>query len=180
MARAFVAAGSNIAPARNLHRAIGLLAGRLRVRGISTVYCTVPEGRPGQPPFYNCVLEIETGSPPAELKAQLRAIEDDLGRVRTADRYAPRTIDLDLVLYDDLVLAGGGLVLPDPRIRERPFLAVPLAELAPDLVLPGSGQLVRDLADRMPRQGMRALPRYTATMRAEAGPASADNRRNGC
>ncbi len=168
MARAFVAVGSNINPARNVRAAIRALAERVRVAAISTVYRTEPECRPGQPPFYNCVIEIETGLSPRTFKFQLlRGIEAALGRQRTADKDAPRTIDLDLLLYDDLVLNTSGLVLPDPDIARRPFLAIPLSELSPGLVLPGTLAPVAELAANMPPTGMRPRIAYTARLRRE-------------
>ncbi len=168
MVRAFIGVGSNIEPADNVRKAVRLLAAHVRVAGVSAVYLTRPEGRPGQPPYYNCVAEIETNLPPAELKrAVLRRIEDDLGRVRTADKFAPRTIDLDLIVYDDLAVDTGDLVLPDPLIRRRPFLAIPLAELAPEMVLPGGGMTVGEIAAAMPRGGMKRLDRYTKLLRDE-------------
>jgi len=147
MAQAFVAVGSNINPEVNVRAAVRVLAERVHVVAVSTVYRTEPEGPPGQPPFYNCVIEVTTDIPPHEFKFEvLRPIESELGRKRTSDKYAPRTIDLDLILYNDLVLNTDGLVLPDPDIRNRPFFTVPLAELAPDLTLPGTNVRIAELA----------------------------------
>jgi len=147
MAQAFVAVGSNINPEVNVRAAVRLLAERVQIAAVSTVYRTEPEGPPGQPSFYNCVIEVTTDIPAHEFKFKvLRAIESELGRQRTSDKYAPRPIDLDLILYDDLVLNADGLVLPDPDIRNRPFLAVPLAELAPGLTLPGTNVRIAELA----------------------------------
>ena len=98
MARAFIGVGSNVEAGENVRRALRLLAQEMRVVGVSTVYETEPEGRPEQPRYYNCVVEIETEAPPAELKQSLREIEDRLGRERSDDRYAPRIIDLDLLI----------------------------------------------------------------------------------
>jgi len=168
MVRAFVAIGSNIDPAANLRSAVNLLARRLAVTRLSTVYRTEPEGRPKQRQFYNCVVEVRTDLPPLDLKFQvLRQIETQLKRQRTSDIYAPRTIDLDLILYGDLVLAADGLVLPDPDIVRRFFLAAPLAELEPDLILPGSDIRISALAARLPRNKARALHSYTAQLRQE-------------
>src|SRR3990170_4754101 len=115
MPRAFVAVGSNIDPETNVRRALLLLAREVRLLGISTFYQTKPIDRPDQPPFYNGVIEIETELPPGELKhSLLRRIERELGRVRTEDKHAPRAIDLDLLLYDDVTLEEEGLRLPDP------------------------------------------------------------------
>jgi 2-amino-4-hydroxy-6-hydroxymethyldihydropteridine diphosphokinase len=100
MTRAFIGIGSNIDPAENVRAAIRSLAQQTRLVGISMVYCTDALDRPEQPPYYNCVVAIETEVPPAEVKhGILHPIENSLGRKRTADRYAPRTIDLDLIVY---------------------------------------------------------------------------------
>ena len=136
MPRAFVGIGSNIDPARNVAKALRLLGRRARLRAISTVYATAPIGRPEQEQYYNCVAEIETPLPPLRLKIEvLAAVEQDLGRVRSEDKFAPRAIDLDLLVYDDLKMETADLTLPDPDIAARPFLALGLRELAPDLDL---------------------------------------------
>jgi dihydroneopterin aldolase/2-amino-4-hydroxy-6-hydroxymethyldihydropteridine diphosphokinase len=167
MARAFVAIGSNIGPEENVRQAIRLLGERMRIVAISTVYRTKPLGRPEQDDFYNGVLAVETEAPPVELKRILRGIETRLGRIRGEDRSAPRAIDLDLILYGDLVMDVADLVLPDPEITSRPFLAKPLSELAPDLVLSGSTIRVSDLARELPAGGMIPLASYTEQLRRD-------------
>lgn len=168
MTRAFIGVGSNIKPAENVRAALHSLARQTRLVAISTVYLTAALGRPEQPPYYNCVAEIETEAPPAAIKfGLLRNLETQLGRHRTQDKYAPRTIDLDLIVYGDLVLDETGLRLPDPEILERPFLAIPLLELAPALVLAGHGQPLREVAAAMPRSGMQGLPDYTERLQRE-------------
>jgi 2-amino-4-hydroxy-6-hydroxymethyldihydropteridine diphosphokinase len=167
MTRAFVGIGSNIEPERNIAKALISLAREARVVGVSTFYRTRPEGRPEQPDFYNGVAEIETDLPPVELKQTLRRIERELGRERTEDEYAPRTIDLDIALYDDLAIETDDLTIPDPRISKRAFLAIPLFELAPDLVLPGSGIALRDIAESFCEHGMQPLTAYTERLRKE-------------
>jgi len=168
MHRAFVAVGSNADPANNVRKAVHLLKRLTRVVSISTVYLTEPEGPSGQPPFYNFVIELETDLAPLEMKLQLlRPIETALGRVRTGDKFAPRTIDLDLILYDEVVLDTAELTLPAPQIVRRPFVAIPLAELAPALVLPGSGSIVAQVAAAMERKTMTPLPDVTALLKRE-------------
>jgi 2-amino-4-hydroxy-6-hydroxymethyldihydropteridine diphosphokinase len=165
MTRAFVAAGSNINPEENIRAAIKALAKSVRVAAISTVYQAAAEGRPEQPPFYNCVVEIETDIPPRALKFDiLRPIEAKLGRQRSQDKYAARAIDLDLIAYDDMALQTADLTLPDPEIAERPFLAIPLSELAPDLKLPGQTLRMSELAARLTPHNMRPLREYTARL----------------
>lgn len=168
MTRAFIGIGSNIEPAENVRAAIRGLARQTRLVAISTVYLTEAVGRTEQPPYYNCVVEIETEAPPADIKfGLLRGIENKLGRQRTADKYAPRTIDLDLIVYGDLTLDAEGIKLPDPEILERPFLAIPLSELAPDLVLAGYGLRIGEVAAKLPPDGMQPLPDYTKSLREE-------------
>ncbi len=168
MARAYVSVGSNIEPADNVRKALELLCGRAHLTGLSTVYLTPAEDRPDQPPYYNCVVELETQTPPLEFKhSVLRKIEETLGRSRTTDKSAPRTIDLDLILYDDLILETGGLVLPDPQIFRRAFVALPLSELSTELKMPGSGITVSEVAADLPRAGMKPLVRYTEKLRKE-------------
>jgi len=168
MVRAFVSVGSNIDPENNVRAALRLLGESAAVRAISTVYLTEPIGPTRQPPYYNCVIEIETGLSPLDLKYRLlRRVEASLGRVRTADRYAPRTIDLDLILYNDAVLTSDELILPDPDILVRPFLATGLRELAPGLVLPGSGVSIESVAARLSNETLKPLEHYTEQIRKE-------------
>ena len=168
MARAFISIGSNIDPETNVRNAILRLTETARVKAISTVYRTVPIGRPGQPPFYNCVIEIETDLPPRDLKfLLLRRLESEMGRTRGTDKFAARTIDLDLILYDELVTTAEDITLPDPDILRRPFLAVALHGLAPGLVLPGSGMRISEAAPAQPRKDMTPLENYTQRIRKE-------------
>jgi 2-amino-4-hydroxy-6-hydroxymethyldihydropteridine diphosphokinase len=168
LARAFIGMGSNIDPERNMREALRLLASAVRVLDLSTVHQTEPIGRPEQPPFYNCVAAVETQLSPQELKQTvLRAIEHRLGRVRSGDKYAARTIDLDLLLYGELVLREAGLELPDPDILVRPFLACGLHELAPGLVLPGSSLPISEVAGRLKDPAMKPLETYTALLKGE-------------
>ncbi len=173
MVRAFLAIGSNINPEENVKKAIRLLTIKTQVIGISTVYLTEPEGRPGQPPFYNLVVKVETQMPPREFKYSiLRTIENDLGRIRTEDTYAPRTIDLDLILYDDLALQTQDLTLPDPEILRRPFLAFPLSELSPDLILPGTDLSIKQVMGGLSKARMKPMDHFTQLLKKEVS--------NGC
>lgn len=170
MAKAFVSAGSNIEAEKNMRQALRLLVNDVRVRAVSTVYLTEPIGPPGRPPYYNCVIQIETALPPLVLKCHvLDRIEGELGRARSSDRYAPRTIDLDLILYDSVVLAEKELTLPDPDILRRPFLIAALRELAPDLVLPGTAVSIAEASKSVHFDTMKPLAAYTDTLRKELG-----------
>jgi 2-amino-4-hydroxy-6-hydroxymethyldihydropteridine diphosphokinase len=168
MARAFVSMGSNIDPEENIAKALRALSRAIHITKLSTIYLTEPENRPEQPLYYNCVVEIETTIPPIELKRQiLRRIEDALGRKRNDDKYAARTIDLDLILYDKLMMMTADLMIPDPDIVRRPFLAIPLFELAPSLVLPGSGERIDTVATALMHSPMKPLQDYTERLRKE-------------
>ena len=168
MARAFIGIGSNIDPERNIRQALGRLSQAAHLTAISTFYREPALGRPDEPAFYNGVVAIETDLPPLRLKHDLlKRIEADLGRRRTSDKYASRTIDLDLLLYDDCVLSNNELTLPDPDILERAFVAIPLCELAPDLLLPGSGLPIGRVAERFAVEDMECLHEYTRLLRYE-------------
>jgi dihydroneopterin aldolase/2-amino-4-hydroxy-6-hydroxymethyldihydropteridine diphosphokinase len=157
--------GSNIDPEDNIRRAIALIKEKARITGVSSFYLTEALLRPGQPPYYNGVLEISVDLGPLELKnGLLRGIEERLGRVRTKDAHGPRTIDLDIILYDDMVFEGEGLKLPSPEILERVFVAVPLSELAPEVVLPGSGVRLKEVAERFEADEMVELAGFTKEM----------------
>jgi 2-amino-4-hydroxy-6-hydroxymethyldihydropteridine diphosphokinase len=167
MARAFVSVGSNIEPEKNVRSALQRLGEQVMIRAVSTVYLTEPIGPAGQPPYYNCVADVETDLTPFGLKQKvLRGIETALGRTRTGDKYAPRAIDLDLILYGEVVMTTDELVLPDPDIFRRPFLAAAMRELAPNLVMPGSGKHINDGAAPMPHE-MKPLEQYTKLIRKE-------------
>src|ERR1700732_1366024 len=132
---AYIALGSNLGDRRdNLDRALEALGQRadISVEKVSRYYETDPVGGPpGQGPFLNAAALIRTELPPAELLKVLLDIERSLGRVRQR-RDGPRTIDLDLLLYEDTVTSDAGLTLPHPRMHERLFVLEPLAEIAPD------------------------------------------------
>lgn len=143
MKRAFVALGANIGdPVATIHSAIDALA---RLEGVrllraSALYRTAPVGLKHQPDFINAVAEVETGLEPHALLAALLGTEARFGRVRDR-RNGPRTLDLDLLLYDGLSLDTPDLTLPHPRLHLRAFVLVPLAEIAPDLAIPGRGSV---------------------------------------
>lgn len=152
--RAFISVGSNIDPARNIVRALKLLARRVDVCGISTFHRTEPIGPAGQPPFVNGVCCIRTDMPPGALKYEvLRAVEVATGRLRTADPYAPRPIDLDLVLYGETIV--------DESELSRPFVLAGLAELEPNLRLPGESELVSCTHPSPEQAGMTPMPELT-------------------
>jgi len=126
---AFIAVGSNIEPQRNVMAALTALAEMTQVAGSSTFYRTAPIGRPDQPAFVNGVWLIHTDLSPRAVRDDLLGpVERLVGRRRTEDKFASRTIDLDLVLYDDLTIHDRDLTLPHPDIA-RPFVSRPILEL---------------------------------------------------
>lgn len=170
MGRAFIALGSNIEPEKNIEEALRLLSKEIRITGLSTVYRTEPVGMPGRAWFLNCVVEAATSLGAKELKfSVLRRIEDALGRVRGKGAAPERTIDLDLILYGDFTIVEEGLVLPDPEITSRPFLAIPLFELDPVLVLPGSRMSLCEVAASMRPGPMEPLKGYTEKLKKTLG-----------
>jgi 2-amino-4-hydroxy-6-hydroxymethyldihydropteridine diphosphokinase len=155
---AFIALGSNLSPETNLPLAAGRLAELGRVRAVSMVYQNPAIGPSPAPDFLNAAVLVETNLTAEDIRERLREIESDLGRVRTSDRYAPRTIDLDLCLLGAQVIETLELALPDPDLLTRPHLAIPLAELAPDFPHPVTGEPLGAIAERL-RPGADLRPR---------------------
>jgi 2-amino-4-hydroxy-6-hydroxymethyldihydropteridine diphosphokinase len=148
MATVYVSLGSNLGDRlSSLGAAVEGLAAvpQCRVTAVSGVFESEPVGGPpGQGRYLNAVVRLDTDRDPFALLAEFQALERGLGRVR-GEPWGARTIDLDLLLYDDVVVRSPLLTVPHPRIAERPFVLGPLAELAPDLIHPTLGRSVRDL-----------------------------------
>lgn len=163
--RAGVALGSNLEDRlRHMQTARDHLRA-LHVEGApflcSRVYETAPEDcPPGSPAFLNAAIELSTDLPPLDLLARLQAIEVRLGRPRLHGHHAPRTIDLDLLYFDNLVLRLPELELPHPRIASRAFVLQPLNDICPLRVLPGAAMPVEDLLKTLP---VSDLPRAVAS-----------------
>ncbi len=157
MTRAYVALGSNLGD-REAHLR-GALAGLaatpgVALAGVSRLYETEPLGPP-QGPYLNAVAALDTELEAPALLARLQELERAAGRRRSAERFAPRTLDLDLLLFGGACLDAPDLSVPHPRLHERAFVLVPLAELAPDLVHPRLGVRIAELAQRLGRSGVR-------------------------
>jgi len=142
--RAFLGLGSNLGDRLgNLQRAVDLLGHERGVRVVrsSRVWETDPVGGPPQPEYLNAVIEVQTGLEPLDLLAACRRVEVELGREREV-RWGPRTIDVDVLLFDGPALDEPDLTVPHPRMHERAFVLLPLIELDPDPVLPDGRRVV--------------------------------------
>lgn len=146
----YIAVGSNIDPLLHIPPAVTAIADHfdITLNAISSFYISDAVGRPEQPEYRNGVIAIETDVPPETLKFDiLRPIETAQGRVRTEDRYAPRTIDLDIILYKNLEVHSGPVQVPDSAIWQHPFVTIPLLEIASTICIPG---MAGDLASHAP------------------------------
>lgn len=160
MERAYIALGSNLAtPVEQLHAALRALAALpdSQLAAVSSFYASDPLGPPEQPRFVNAVAALDTELAPLALLDALQAIERAQGRVRKAERWGPRTLDLDILLFGDLQLASERLTLPHYHMHARAFVLYPLAEIAPDLSLP-DGRPLRALLADCPYAGLERLP----------------------
>lgn len=161
----FVGVGSSVEAEAHVPAALGRLDDALGLVALSTFYVTPALGRPSDPPFVNGVVELPGALPPDRLRALLGRIEEAEGRRRGGDRFGPRTIDLDLLLHGDAVSTAPAPPLPHPDVTTRRFVALPLLELAPELVLPGSTARLSALAASLPPWPMTALPELTRALR---------------
>ncbi len=145
---AFIALGSNLGdPESQVRRGFAALAElpQTRLEAASSLYRSAPVGHADQPDFINAVAKLSTGLAPQALLAALLAVEARFGRERSFAN-APRTLDLDLLLYDAATLCEPGLRVPHPRMHQRAFVLAPLVEIAPDCVIPGLGPAANWLA----------------------------------
>ena len=151
----YLALGTNLGNRTgNLRAAIESLPPSVVVQQASPIYETPPWGVTDQPAFLNMVLEGKTHLSPLELLEYLKNLETKLGRAPTI-RWGPRLIDMDILFYDSLVLRVPGLTIPHPHLHERPFVLVPLMDLAPDLVHPVLGISVRALLTMLDTTGVK-------------------------
>ncbi len=160
MAEALLALGGNLGDARDtLARAIAMLCdgADVRLTARSSDYATPPWGVEDQPPFVNLCIAVATTLTPHALLHRMQDVERAFGRDRAGERrWGPRTLDIDLIAYDDVTLDTGDLTLPHPRLFERAFVLVPLAEIAPERVI--AGVRVRDALAKLDAAGIEKLP----------------------
>ena len=160
MASVLIALGGNVGDVRaTFRKAIAHICGMAQAALIarSSDYATPPWGDLDQAPFTNACIEIETGLDPHALLFVLQKVEQKFGRTREKDRrWGPRTLDLDLIAYDDVRLDKPELTLPHPRVFERAFVLAPLAEIAPDRII--AGRRVSDALAQLSTEGIQRLP----------------------
>ena len=171
---AYLGIGSNLSPETHILKAIVEIRAQMQVMAASRFYrnpAHQPDGdAASQPDFVNGVLEVRTSRDPQELKfGVLREIERRIGRKRTADRYAPRVLDLDLLIYGEVRMETETLVLPDPEIFRRAFWAVPLSELVPDFPGPGPALSLKLLVHRMDTRSLKYEETLTRAVREAIG-----------
>ena len=153
MARVFLGLGSNLADReKNMFHAMKFIANLPKTKLVrcSSIYETEPWGISEQPRFLNCACEIETQLKPEELLHLIIDIEKSIGRERTKEKFGPRTIDVDILFYDDLIVSQADLKIPHPRMHLRKFVLVPLCEIAPDFLHPAIQKKIRELLDECP------------------------------
>ena len=152
MSRAFIGIGSNegerLEQISKAIRALGTTHG-IRLVQMATILETEPMGGPPQGPYLNTVVELETSLAPFDLLRVLQDIECRLGRIPSPQRWSPRPIDLDILLYDDRVIQEPNLSIPHPRMQERRFVLEPLSQLAPDVIHPVLHQSISALLDQL-------------------------------
>lgn len=157
MAVVYLALGANLGDrAENMRHALTQIERFARVLAVSSLYETDPDP-PGQPLYYNAAAKVETGLEPLPLLRRLKEIERSLGRRAPGKRNAPRPIDLDILLYDNLVLESDTLEVPHPRMRQRAFVLAPLAEIAADAMHPVERRTVAELSEAAGNEGVRLV-----------------------
>lgn len=159
MARVYIGLGSNLAePRRQLEAALAALdrLPHCRLVAVSSLYASDPLGPPDQPRYVNAAAALDCELAPLELLDALQAIEREQGRERKAERWGPRTLDLDVLLYGDLQLDEERLTVPHYHMHARAFVLYPLAEIAPDLRLP-DGRPLQELLAACPFVGLERL-----------------------
>lgn len=157
MPEVFVAAGSNIRPRAHLRRAVAMMRETWPALAVSRAYSNKAVGFEGDD-FVNLVVGFHTDLPLAAVLARLHAIETDCGRPRQAAKWAPRSMDLDVLLYGDTVGEFPGAVLPRPDLARRAYMLGPLAELAAELVHPTSGTTIGEMWAQFDRDGHEMVP----------------------
>ena len=175
-ATVYLSLGANLGDRlANLRLALTRLQTLARLEEVSSLYETQPQGVSDQPLFLNAVCRVSTGLEPQALLRFLKNVERETGRQPGGERWGPRPIDLDILLYDDRVLDAPELTVPHPRLAERAFVLVPLCELAPELRHPLLGRTMKELLASVGKKGVRKIaPRAWEKGEGNEGIASAE------
>ena len=153
----YLALGANLGNRQaNIALALRMLEPLVRVEAVSSLYESPPQGGAlslskgpaGQPPYYNAACRVITGLRPLALLRHVQRVEDAIGR-RAGERWGPRPVDIDIALYEDLVLSAAGLTIPHPMLKERAFVLRPVLDIDPDAVDPASGERLADVLARV-------------------------------
>ncbi len=168
MAQAYLSIGSNIDPQNNVLKALRMLAQKTNVRRVSSFYLTRPVGVETADRFVNGAVCVHTSLSPLDLRDDvIRPMELELGRDHRNDKSLSRTIDIDIILYDDLVMNTPDMKVPSDDLRKYPFVAWTICEIAPDIIVPDNKQRLSSLAGSMPRDDMQKLDDFTRAAHKE-------------
>ena len=158
--RIFIGLGTNLGDKlANLQAALDALREFVTVTKISSIFQTTPWGYLDQDDFFNIVIEVNAILAPLELLDRLKTLESELGRTESF-RYGPRIIDMDILMYGDLIYISERLEIPHPRMTERAFVLAPFAEIAPEVVHPILKKTIEKLLSEVDSSGVRKLPRF--------------------
>ena len=148
MAISYLCLGSNLGEREaNLRQALELLSTKVTLSDVSSIYETEPAGYKEQPLFLNMVCRITTNLSPEELLCLAKDIEAKMGRLPSKQRYSPRPIDIDILFHNDKTMKTQDLTIPHPRLQDRAFVLIPLAEIAPNLIHPELDKSIAQLAN---------------------------------
>ncbi|GAA5215915.1 2-amino-4-hydroxy-6-hydroxymethyldihydropteridine diphosphokinase [Corallincola platygyrae] len=164
MATCYIGIGSNLGdPIAQAKQAIDALTtiAHTQLTNVSGLYRSKPLGPQDQPDYVNAVAELETKLEPLALLDALQHIEQTQGRTRKAERWGPRTLDLDILLFSEQVIDIPRLQVPHYHMRQREFVILPLAEIAPELKMPDDGVAIKTLAAQLPDNGLQRFAYYT-------------------
>ncbi len=160
MSTAYLCLGSNLGDReKNLTRALSLLSQEVKLERVSSIYETEPVGYKEQPFFLNLVCRITTNLDPGELLHLAKNIENKMGRIPSGQINSPRPIDIDILFYNNKIMKTQDLTIPHPRLADRAFVLIPLAEIAPKLIHPKLGENIAKLASNV--QGCNGVRKYT-------------------